>query len=184
MAAQDEITALDARATRIAEYQPAVVPGLAQIPAYTRELLSVPGGPLLLGATPAQIEEKIAAQLRRQQQVLYAPSKRVQLIVGEAALRNTLHERATLLGQLDRLVALTGLENVQLGVLPFDAREPLVPVAGFALNDSDVVWVETATGEQRLDDPTEVDFYVQAFELALSSSVTGEDAVRLIRWAM
>jgi transcriptional regulator with XRE-family HTH domain len=182
-ARQDEIAALDAQATRIWEYQPAMVPGLIQTPAYAREALAVAGGPRVLGAEPDQIEERVAAQMRRQQ-VLYTPGKTIQMVMGEAALHTRFGERSTLLGQLDRLIALAGLENVEIGVLRFDSPSPVLPLAGFAVNDAQVVWVETLTGEQRLDDPEEVDAYVTAFEVALAAAARGADAVAVIREAL
>lgn len=179
-ATQDEIAEFDARATKIWEYQPAMVPGIVQTPAYAREVLTVAGGPRLLGAADAAIESRIAAQLRRQQ-VLYTPGKTVQLVMGEGALRTQFGERSTLVGQLDRLIALAALANVEIGVLRFDTPSPVLPLAGFAINDRAIVWVETLTGEQRIDDPVEVAAYVAAFEAALAAAVRGDDAVELIR---
>jgi hypothetical protein len=176
-AAQDEIADLDTRATRLVEYQPAMVPGLAQTPAYAREVLSVAGPPAV--AAP-QIDERIAAQLRRQQ-VLYTPGKMIQLVMGEAALHTRFGERATLVGQRDRLIQLAGLPNLEIGILRFDSPSPVLPLSGFAVNDSETVWVETLTGEQRIDDPEEVAAYVAAFETALDAAVTGDAAVELIR---
>lgn len=180
-ASQDEIADADARATRIAEYQPSMIPGLVQTPAYAREVLSVAAGASLVGAIPDVIEEKISAQQRRQGRVLYSPGRRIQLVVGEAALRTRFGKPATLAGQLDRLASIAGMEWVEVGVLPFDAPSPILPLAGFALNDSDVVWVETLTGEQRLDDPDEVATYVAAFDVVLGAALVGDDAVELIR---
>jgi transcriptional regulator with XRE-family HTH domain len=182
-AAQDEIADLDMAATRLAEYQPAMVPGLVQTPAYAREVLAVAGGASVLGGDAAQIDGRIAAQLRRQQ-VLYAPGKRIELVIGEAALRTTFGERVTLVGQLDRLLQLAGLPTVTLGVLAFDQPAPVPPLAGFAVNDSAIVWVETLTGEQRLDDPEEVAAYVTAFDVALAAAAVGDHAADLIRRAM
>jgi hypothetical protein len=56
-----------------------------------------------------------------------------------------------MVGQLDRLVSLAGLPNVEIAVLRFDAPSPVLPLEGFAINDARVVWVETLTGEQRID---------------------------------
>lgn len=181
-ARQDEIAELDAQATRIWEYQPAMVPGLIQTPAYAREVLTVAGGPRVLGAESDQIEERIAAQVRRQQ-VLYTPGKQIQMVMGEGALRTRFGERATMIGQLDRLISFAALASVEIGVLRFDTPSPLLPLAGFAINDGQVVWVETLTGEQRLDDSEEVAAYAAAFEAALRAAARGDDAVDLIRAA-
>lgn len=179
---QDEIAAEESAATRIAEFQPALVPGLAQTPAYARELLSAPAGPVVLGAGPEEIEALVAARMRRQQ-VLYTPGKRIQIVMGEAALHTWFGSRDTLRGQLDRLTQLAGMSTVELGVLPFAAANPLPGFAGFALLDSENVFVETLTGEQRLDSPDEVTAYVKALEMALDAAATGDQALELIRAA-
>lgn len=181
---QDEIAEIDSRATRIGEYQPAIVPGIVQTPAYARELLSVPGGPVTLGAAAGEVEELVAARVRRQNLLLYGPDKRIQILMGEAALHTRFGPPDVLLGQLDRLISIAGLSTVELGVLRFAGPNPIAGLAGFALNDSDKVWVETLTGEQRIDAPDEVSAYVQAFEFALSAAAVGDEAAEVIRAAM
>lgn len=187
-AAQDEIIEIDARSTVIAEYQPSMVPGLAHTPAYARASLSVPGGPPLLDATSGKIEQLVAGRLRRQQ-VLYTPGKRVHLLMGEAALRVRFGEDSNILaGQLDRLTAVAGLPNVDVAVLRFDRPSPVLPVAGFALNDDEVAFVETFVGDQRIDDPEQVAAYAAAlrvgFEAARADGTVGPGAVALIQRAL
>jgi hypothetical protein len=179
-AIQEDIAALDADATVIAEYQPAMVPGIVQTPAYAREMLSVAGGPVLLGAEPSQIEERVAAQVRRQD-VLYTPGKSIQLVIGEAALRTTFGQASTLAGQRDRLVTLAALPTVEVAVLPFDRPSPVLPLTGFSVLDRQVVWLETLTGEQRIDDPDQVAAFARAFDAALAAAVTGDEAIELIQ---
>ncbi|MQA15657.1 MAG: hypothetical protein GEV09_16265 [Pseudonocardiaceae bacterium] len=86
----------------------------------------------------------------------------------------------TLAGQLDRLVAIAGLDGVELGIVPFASALPVFPIGSFALND-DFVFVEALTGEQRLDEPEEVAAYLKAFELLCEVALTGADAVTLIQ---
>lgn len=78
-------------------------PDSCRPPAYAREVLTAAGGASVLGGAEGRVTERITAQLRRQQ-VLYMPGKIIQLVVGEAALRTTFGERATLTGPLDRLL--------------------------------------------------------------------------------
>jgi transcriptional regulator with XRE-family HTH domain len=181
-ATQTKIGELDARAQRICEYQPAMVPGLLQTPAYAREVLTAAAGPTLVGAKDEQIDQRIAGQIRRQQ-LLYTPGKRIQIVVGEAALLTRFATSDALAGQLDRLIAVAGLKTVTLGVLRFETPSPVLPLAGFALNDASVVWVETLTGEQMLDDPVEVAAYAEAFNAAVAAAATDAAAVDVIRRA-
>ena len=55
----------EAAATRIAHYQPVLVPGILQTADYARELLHLPSGPGHVGAGDEEINRLIAARLRR-----------------------------------------------------------------------------------------------------------------------
>ncbi|MBV9010982.1 MAG: hypothetical protein JO272_02825 [Pseudonocardiales bacterium] len=90
----------------------------------------------------------------------------------------------TLRGQLDRLIIVSGLASVELGVLPVAQPSPVMPLAGFSLHDEDVVFVETLTGEQILQDPGEVMAYLAMFNLLQEAAATGADAVALIHQAV
>ena len=179
-AAQVQIAGLESAATHIAEYQPIMLPGLVQTAAYARELLALHGGPMTAGASEDEVEALVSARIRRQE-ILYQPGKQIQLVIGEAALHDPPGSIETLVGQLDRLVAVAGLASVDLAVLPMGTRMPVLPLSSFAAHDKQLVFVETMTGEQRLDEPDEVAVYVMAFELLRNAAATGPDAVALIQ---
>lgn len=179
-AAQVQIAGLESATTHIAEYQPIMLPGLVQTAAYARELLALHGGPMTAGASEDEVEALVSARIRRQE-ILYQPGKQIQLVIGEAALHDPPGSIETLVGQLDRLVAVAGLASVDLAVLPVGTRMPVLPLSSFAAHDQRVVFVETMTGEQRLDQPDEVAVYVMAFELLRNAAATGPAAVALIQ---
>lgn len=171
---QAQVAALEAQATRIAEWQPAMIPGLLQTATYARELLALS----FTVSDDEEVEAAVAGRVKRQD-VLYQPGRRIQFIVGEAALRSAPGTIATLLGQLDRLTSVAGLATLELGVLPFPTM-PIMPLSGFTLHD-DVASIETNSGEQRFYQPDEVAVYVKAFELLRESAAIGPDAVALIQ---
>ena len=179
-AAQAQIAGLESAATHIAEYQPIMLPGLVQTAAYARELLALHGGPMTAGASEDEIEALVSERIRRQE-ILYQPGKQIQLVIGETALHDPPGAIETLVGQLDRLVAMAGLASVDLAVLPMGTRMPVLPLSSFAAHDKQLVFVETMTGEQRLDEPDEVAVYVMAFELLRNAAATGPAAVALIQ---
>lgn len=172
----------EAATTHIAEYQPAMLPGLVHTAAYARELLTAPLASAM-NITEADTDALVAERVRRQE-VLYQPGRNIQIVVGEAALRTTPGTVDTLVGQLDRLISFSELPVVEFGVVPDRMPMPIPPLSGFAVYDDDFVLQETITGEQRLDDPDEVSIYVQAFERLRRAAVTGRDAVSLIRHSM
>ncbi|MDQ2709669.1 MAG: helix-turn-helix domain-containing protein [Actinomycetota bacterium] len=177
-ALQDAIGVEEATATRLATFAPALIPGLMQTVAYATELLTVFAP--LLGGDLAEVAGLVAARMRRQN-LLYTPGKRIQLVIGEAALRTWFGTPETLRGQRDRLVQAIDLPGVEIGILPFDRPNPVPGLTGFNLHDSDVAFIESLTGTQRIDSPDEVAVYVKAFEAAMAASVTGADAAALIR---
>jgi hypothetical protein len=132
---------------------------------------------------PVQVAQRLQAQDNRQR-ILYDQSKRIQLLMGEAALRGWFFDVATLAGQLDRLATVATFGNVEIGILPFSRPQPLLPLSGFAINDHAVAWVETLVGEQRIDDPVEVRQLADAFDAAMAAAMTGDAAITLIRQTM
>jgi hypothetical protein len=176
---QASIGIREVAATWIAGFQLAMMPGLVQTAAYAREVLSQPCGPIAHGTTEDEIEGMVSARIKRQE-VLYQPGRQIHLLLGEAALRTKVGTLATLIGQLDRLVAVAGLDTVELGIVPFTAVMPIHPLGGFTIHD-DVVFIESLAGEQTVDDPGEVAIYVKAFDLLRDAALTGPDAVALIQ---
>lgn len=173
------VEALDTRSTLIAEYQPAMVPGLAQTAAYARAALAVPGGPALLGMPASALEEKVAARVRRRH-LLLTQNKRLHLLMGEAALRTRFGDVDLMLDQLSQLVVLASTPHVELGILRFDQPAPLLPLAGWAMND-DNVWPESLVGERRVESPADVAAYASAFRFGMDAAAKRGDAVALIR---
>jgi hypothetical protein len=172
--------ALEAQAAQIAEFQPAFIPGIVQTAAYARELLALHGGPVTSGASAADVETLIATRIKRQQ-ILYQPDKRIDIVIGETALHDPPGTIETLAGQLDRLVAVSGLPAVHLAVLRTGTPMPILPLGSFVVHDDRHAFVETMTGEQQMDDPGQVAEYRKAFELLRAASLTGPDVVALVQ---
>jgi hypothetical protein len=178
-ASQVQIGQLESEATLIREYQPSMLPSIVQTVAYAREMLTAPGGPGLVGATPDAVEALIAERVKRQA-LLYEPRRQVRIVLGEAALTVHFGSVETLVGQLDRLVVLAGLTSVDLRVLPSSAPSPILPLGGFSIHDDEIVWFETLTREIRSTDADEIAAHTRAFELARETAAADADAVALI----
>lgn len=179
---QADLLAMEKQSTRIAEFQPAMIPGLLQTADYAREFLHLPCGPLSFGAGEDDVDRMVANRLERQQ-VLYQQGKHVQVIMLEGALRTRVVPVATLAGQLDRLTAIAGLSTLELGIIPFEAAVAVFPLSGFRVYD-DVVIVESIVGEQQLSDEDDLARYEKYLELLRESAVTGREATAVIQRAM
>ena len=169
----------EAATTRIAEYQPAMFPGLVQTVAYARALLVSPLASAM-NITEADADALVAERVKRQD-ILYQPGRALQVVVGEAALWNTPGTVDVQVAQLDRLISFIALPSLEFGVVPHGVPMPIAPIACFSVHDDNFVLVETLTGEQRLDDPDEVAVYVKAFDLLREAAATGPDAMELIQ---
>jgi transcriptional regulator with XRE-family HTH domain len=179
---QEDILAIEAQTTRIAEFQPALISGLLQTPDYAREILHLPCGPLAFGSDEADIDRTVAARMQRHQ-ALYDSGKQVEIVMLEGALRSRLVSVPALAAQLDRLIDLSALPALKLRIIPFDAPVQVWPLSGFRLYD-DLVIVESLVGEQQLNEPEEVARYEKYLELLRETASTGPDAVTVIRRAL
>lgn len=176
---EDRVRAIEERSARIGEFEVAVIPGILQTADYAREMLSVSSGPRAWGSDDAEVEDKIARRLRRQE-ILYSRDKQVQVVLSEAALRVLLTTPGTMAGQLDKLVAVSGLAAVELGIIGFGQRIPAYSIGGFRVYDDDLIVVESISGEDEITDPVKVAVYLDAFAALRRTASTGEEARRLI----
>jgi hypothetical protein len=178
---QREILLLESRASTICEFQPSVIPGLLQTRAYASELLQLPFGPILFGATTTDIREMVAARLERQRAV-HDSSKQIRIVILEAALTTRVCSFDTLLDQVERLGDLCdGVQPLTLGIVPIVHELPLIPLSGYTIYDSDVVILETLSAEQQLSSEEEVSQYIGSFEALCRVAVWGAEASKLIR---
>lgn len=181
-ALQDELAALAASCTFLASYQPSMIPGRLQTPAYMREMTL--GDETLAedGFTPDQIGHVIAARIRRQA-IMYEPGREIVHVVGEAALRTRIGGMSvsTLRAQLQHLVEMSELPGHTFGVIPFSAVMPFNPLSGWAMYDRDLVVIETLDGSIQLTEPTVLTRYSRWLDQLLDVALTGPDAAAFCR---
>jgi len=162
-------------ATRIRSFQALLIPGLLQTPDYARyralEVVRV------YGTDPAQVDATVTARMRRQE-VLYDSGKQFDFIITEGALRILLCPPAVMRAQLDRLTTVIGLPNISLGIIPFGAELPVVPLVGYFMAD-DVTIVETYTSEDTLSGEESAK-YAEITDGLMAESITGDEARDLI----
>ena len=168
--------ALERATTSIRAFQPAVVPGLLQTADYAQHLLT---GEMALRGLTDDVAEAVRLRLRRQE-ALYDPQKRFRFLVTEAALRYMPCPPATLRGQLDRLIGLSGLDTVEVAVIPFTKRLPFAPSHGFWIFDQKLVLVETVSAELSLRDADDLALYSEYFEQLWEISKQREAATAII----
>jgi len=167
--------AAELAAETIAAFEIALVPGLLQTPAYARAVFTAAAR---LNDSDKDIDAAVAARMRRQE-ILYDESKRISMLVCEAALRSSVASAATMAGQLDRLVAASNIPHIRFGIVPLNRTLPFVPVHGFWLLD-DVLFAEVLHTEVVSRDPTDVRMYVGFLDEMWSVAVEGDEARALL----
>lgn len=81
---------------------------------------------------------------------------------------------------LDRLASLTGLDTVELGIVPFAAPLKIHPANGFWIYDDRLVIAEDWHAELWIDDTDSVAVYQRTWNLLRESAVFGTEAQRVI----
>lgn len=157
-----------------------VIPGLIQTPDYARARFAQV---VMVHKVPNDINDAVRARMQRQE-MLYRPDKRFHFILTEAALRYRLVSVDVMLAQLDRLIALTSMRNVRLGVIGFKTQYVTDPRHGFWLLDNDLVRIETYSAELNLRQPQEIELYSRIFEQLASVASYGGSARAIITRVM
>ncbi|MGP3984987.1 helix-turn-helix domain-containing protein [Streptomyces sp. KR80] len=166
---QNTIKAIEANTAVLRLFQGQLIPGLLQTPEYATAVFSLP--PALPDETRART---VAARLERQA-TLYEDGRSFHFVICEHVLRWLICEPAVMAVQLDRLVSLSRLPNVTIGVVPLAGRMPDFPMTCFSVHDDRLVIVETFHSEITTRDPRDMQTYVETFERFVVVALYDED---------
>ncbi|MGW4807397.1 helix-turn-helix domain-containing protein [Kitasatospora sp. NPDC004272] len=167
---QEEIRAVESQAESVRVFQASCVPGLLQSPEYVRAILRNSE------LSDEGLEKMVGARLRRQE-ALYEEHRSFRFLVTESVLRWRLVRPAMMAVQLDRLVAVSRMSNVSVGVVPLGARVPEPPTCSFVLFDARAAVVEIPHAEVTTREPRDVEQYVRKFRAFEQVALDG-DAMR------
>jgi hypothetical protein len=132
---------------------------------------------------PNDVNDAVAKRMQRQE-MLYRTDKAFHFVLTEATLRYRLCSVEVMLGQLDRLVSLTSLRNVRLGVIAYETQYVVDPRHGFMIYNADLVRVETYSAELNLRQPHEIELYTATFEKLAAVASYGGAARAIINRAI
>jgi transcriptional regulator with XRE-family HTH domain len=167
---------LEHSTTRLRALETAIVPGLLQTADYARHVFH---GLSELHRSPDDVEEAVRSRMRRQE-ALYHPERQFKFLVTEAALRARLCPPAVLRAQLDRLMVLSGMENVELSVIPADAPLLKATSHGFWIFDDSLVLIETINAELAIRDREDIALYARLFDTYWAAANHGQQAFDFI----
>ncbi|QIQ07120.1 helix-turn-helix domain-containing protein [Streptomyces liangshanensis] len=171
---QNTIRAIEAGTAGLRLFQGQLIPGLLQTPEYATAVFSLP--PALPDETRART---VTARLERQA-TLYEEGRSFHFVICEHVLRWLVCEPAVMAVQLDRLVSLSRLPRVLIGIVPLAGRMPDFPMTCFSIHDDRLVLVETFHSEITTREPKDVQTYVDTFERFAEVALYGEGMRTLV----
>ncbi|MFD3699845.1 helix-turn-helix domain-containing protein [Streptomyces sp. NPDC058646] len=153
---------LEAEAAAVRTYEPLVVPGLLQTPAYARAVIA--------GTIPHATADEAAWRLRvrlRRQDRLGTPGRPLRLwaVLDESALRRVVGSREVMREQLEHLTHLGAQPHITVQVLPHESGAHPGVTGQFSLlefadaTDVSVVYLERFTSDLYLEKRSDVRVY-------------------------
>ncbi|MGW7450405.1 helix-turn-helix domain-containing protein [Streptomyces sp. NPDC054787] len=178
---------LEAEAAAIRIYEPMVIPGLLQTPAYARAVIAG----TIPHATAEQAATRLQVRMRRQDR-LRAPVNplRLWVVLDESALRRAVGSRGVMREQLDHLSHFSTQPHVTLQVLPHDAGAHPGVSGRFSLlefvdaTDVSVVYLERFTSDLYLEKRSDVQRYSDMYAHLQAQALSPDRTRRFIEEAV
>lgn len=174
---------LEGAASLIRVYEVQFVHGLLQTEEYAHAVVSRG----MRGASPAEIDRRVALRLERQKALVSERAPAFHAVLDEAALRRPYGERDVMRAQLRHLIDMSEQPNVTLQVMPFShgghaGESGSFTMLRFPESDlSDIVYLEQLTSALYLDKPEEVAQYEKAMAGLAQDSPAPEESRDLLR---
>jgi transcriptional regulator with XRE-family HTH domain len=164
----------EAAAQSIRSYEAQCVPGLLQVPDYTRSLIRASRPE----PSAQEVEDRVRVRVARQELLTQDDPVDFWCILDEAALLRTVGGREVMRQQLEHLVSAAEWPNVTLQILTLDAGAHPGMEGSFVLfrfpheGDADTVYVTMATGGVFQEKAEELQRYSTVFEHLVDLALT------------
>lgn len=170
LAGREAANAARVRAARqVMSFQSAMIPALLQTAEYARLALA-------MGRDVDEEDAAKAAAVRVESQaVLFESGREFAFVLTEGAVRTWPGSPALMVAQIDRLVQVSTLSHVRLGVVPWTVEAPAFPLHGFTIYDGAASVVESLTGDLTMTHEQEVAAHEETFELFGNAAVYGDE---------
>ncbi|MDX3525835.1 helix-turn-helix transcriptional regulator [Streptomyces sp. ID05-39B] len=179
----DRLVGLQEAATAIRTFEIQYVPGLLQIPAYTRAVVErgLPTAPV------REVERRVELRTRRTRLLERPDAPQLWAVMDESVLLRVLGGREVMREQLDHLIAMAALPHVTVQVVPLDvthASAPSIPVTYLRFGGSDlpdVVYLEQIRSATFLEDQDETEEYRVTLDRLADEALNPRDSLALLR---
>ncbi|WP_101254287.1 DUF5753 domain-containing protein [Streptomyces barkulensis] len=166
---QNTIKAIESSTSLLRLFQGQLIPGLLQTPEYATAVFSLPP------ALPEETRNRTVTARLERQATLYEDGRSFHFVICEHVLRWLVCEPAVMATQLDRVVSLSRLPNVSIGVVPLTGRMPDFPMTCFSIHDDRLVIVETFHSEITTREPRDIQTYIETFGRFSAVALHGDD---------
>ncbi|MER7843668.1 helix-turn-helix transcriptional regulator [Kitasatospora sp. NPDC096077] len=171
---QHELAGLESSSAEFKFFLLSMITGLLSTPDYIKASLAHLEGD----------QSKLIARKLSRQEVLYDTSKKFTFLLSEMAVRWPLIPAPAMAMQLDRIISVSRLPNVQIGIIPLRGLMPVAPMDTFTIYDTSLVTIETTSGVLALRDPKDVAMHLEAFATMAGYALFNEEARSLLkRWS-
>lgn len=171
---------LEAEAASIRTYQQVLVPGLLQTEDYARAVIRA----FRPHDDTEGTDRRVAVRHQRQQRVTGDRSLQLSAVLGEGVVHQLVGDSAVTAAQLRFLAETNNLPNVMIQVLPYATGAHGAMIGSFEILgfpepiDPDVVYLENMASALFLEEPADINRYVQVFDYlratALSPQATSD----------
>jgi transcriptional regulator with XRE-family HTH domain len=172
----------EGEARSLLNYESLFIPGLLQTEDYARAALSR-GSPT---ASRDEIQRLVEARMSRQAVLTRDPALRLWAIVDEAAFHRLVGGEGVMKSQLEHLAEAAELPQVTLQAVPYDVGAHPGMAGAFVIlqfddpGASDVVYVESGSGDLFMESETDVTRYIVIFEHLRALALPPDASVSLI----
>jgi transcriptional regulator with XRE-family HTH domain len=173
---------LEQTATTFRGYEPTVLPGLLQTPAYAEAILRSD----IAERSDADIARLVGLRLERQAVLTRTPYPlHLQVVVDEVALHRVAGSPTVMLDQLDHLTRTAELPNVEMQVLPFARGAHPIGFGAFVILGfpwgTEAVYLENRATATYLEAPNEVEAHAAVFTELSRLALSPGESVEFIR---
>ncbi|AXK34580.1 XRE family transcriptional regulator [Streptomyces armeniacus] len=158
---------LETDAASLRVYEPQVVPGLLQTPAYAEAVIAG----ALPEASAADVEKRVQVRMRRQDRITDSRHPlRLWAVLDESALRRAVGGAQTMVEQLEHLLEMSRQPHVTIQVMPFAMGAHPGVNGQYAIlefpdaSDSTVIYLEGVTSDLYLEKSNDVQSYSVMYE--------------------
>lgn len=153
-------------------YEPGIIPGLFQTPAYIHASLTRLAA---FDSAPGGVDDAVRVRVDRQR-LINSRDRRFIAIIEESALLARVSDADTMAGQLGHLINVASLPSVGLGIIPSDIERARWASPGFWIFDDACVQLELPSALMTITQPQEVEIYTRAFGEFAAMAVLGARA--------